>query len=188
MTQVSARSPDDEAAYRRALELNPRDAAAWYKLGYLLANDPARAGEAETAYRKAIELEPNSARYVYRLALLLHEQLHRPAHAEQAYRQAIALAPDDPFYYSGFVTLLVEQSRRSEALTLAAQMRALLNAAEFWYGLAVLDAILGNADAAIDHLAKAAETNGLDRAWARIDPDLTSIRADPRFEAIVGRG
>lgn len=188
MTQASARPPENEATYRKALELDPHHAPAWYKLGYLLADDPSRASEAEAAYGKAIELEPNNARYVYRLALLLHEQLHRPAEAEQAYRRAIELAPDDPFYYSGFVTLLIEQSRRPEALALAAQMRALLNAAEYWYGLAVLDAILGNADAAIAHLAMAAETNGLDRAWARIDPDLASIRADPRFEAIVGKG
>ena len=142
--------------------------------------------EAEAAYRKAIELEPNNARYAYRFGLLLHEKLRRFTEAESAYRRAIDLAPDDPFYYGGLVNLLIEQSRRSEALALAVKMRALLNATEHWYGLATLDAIVGNVDAAIELLRKAAQAEKFDREWARHDPDLASIRDDPRFSEIVG--
>ena len=119
--------------------------------------------------------------------MLLHEKLRRFAEAESAYRRAIDLAPYDPFYYGGLVSLLVEQSRRSEALALAAQMRALLNATEHWYGLATLDSILGNVDIALEHLRKAAHAEKFDREWARIDLDLASIRADPRFREIVGK-
>jgi tetratricopeptide (TPR) repeat protein len=78
------------------------------------------------------------------------------------------------------------QPRRPEALALAAQMRALLTAAELWYGLATLNALLGNTDAAIEHLRQAANQGKIDREWARIDPDLASIRHDPRFGEIVG--
>jgi tetratricopeptide (TPR) repeat protein len=183
----TARLPEGEAAAREAIELDPNSAIAYYKLGSLLAKDTARTSEAEAAYRKAIALEPHDARYVYRLGLLLHEKLRRFAEAEDAYRRAIELAPDDPFYYGGLVSLLVERSRRSEALALAAQMRALLSATEHWYGLATLDSILGNVEAAIEHLKKAAQADNFDRAWARIDPDLASIRADPRFNEIVGK-
>jgi Flp pilus assembly protein TadD len=186
MTNDSLPMPEDATAARRAVEAEPHNANAYYNLGFLLARDPAQVNEAEAALRQAIELEPNNARYVYRLGLVLQEKLHRFEKAEIAYRRALELAPDDPYYYSGLVNLLVQQSRRGEVLTLAETMRSLLNVGEHWYGLAVLDAILGNVDVALDHLRKAARQENFPREWARIDPDLDSIRADPRFDEIVG--
>jgi tetratricopeptide (TPR) repeat protein len=177
---------ENEFSFRRAIELNPHDAVAYYNLGLLLAQDPARVSEAEGAYRKAIELEPGNPRYIYRLALLLHENLHRLKEAEIAFRQAIALAPDDPFFYGGLISFLVQQSRQPDALHLSEKMRAVLRASENWYGLATLDAILGNAEAAIEYLRQAAREANFDRQWARNDPDLSSIRDDPGFDEIVG--
>jgi len=77
MATDTARLPEGEAVYREAIELDPNNAIAYYKLGGLLAKDTVRTSEAEAAYRKAIELEPHDARYVYRLGLLLHEKLRR---------------------------------------------------------------------------------------------------------------
>ena len=178
---------EEEAAFREAIELNPRSAIAYYNLGGWLAEDPSRASEAEAAYRKAIELAPDNARFIYRLGLLLHENLHRFEEAEIAYRQAIDLAPDDVFYYGGLISLLVLESRRSEALALSIKMRAMLNASRNWYGLATLDAILGNHEAAIRYLRLAAGEANFDPQWARKDADLASIREDPRFDEIVGQ-
>jgi len=177
---------EDEATFHKAIELNPRSAIAYYNLGLLLSQDPSRVSEAEAAYCRAIELEPNNAQYIYRLGLLLHENLHRFDEAETAYRQAIELAPDDVFYSGGLISLLVLESRRSEALALSMKMRAMLNASKNWYGLATLDAILGNVEAAIDYLSQAAGEINFNREWARNDPDLVSIRKDPRFDEIVG--
>ena len=177
---------ETEATFRKAIELNPLSATAYYNLGLFLAQDPMRVSEAGAAYRKAIELEPNNARYVYRLALLLHEDLHRLGEAEIAYRQAIALAPQDPFFYGGLISLLVQQSRRAEALPFSENTRALLLASENWYGLATLEAILGNLEAAMDYLQQAAREVDFDRQWARNDPDLSIIRDDPRFDEIIG--
>jgi tetratricopeptide (TPR) repeat protein len=186
MTNEIPRRPDDETAARRAIEIHPHSAIAHYNLGLLLAQDSARTSEAETAYRRAIELDPNNARYVYRLGLLLHEDLHRFAEAEIAYRRAIELAPDDPFYYGGLVSLLVQQSQHSDAIALGAKMCALLNANKNWYGLATLDAILGNVEAALGFLRRASREATFNPQWARNDPDLATIRADSRFEEIVG--
>ncbi|MDG4594750.1 MAG: tetratricopeptide repeat protein, partial [Candidatus Contendobacter sp.] len=47
-----------EAAYRRAIELDPADAWPWNNLGNLLADPLQRFDEAEAAYRRAIELDP----------------------------------------------------------------------------------------------------------------------------------
>jgi Flp pilus assembly protein TadD len=175
-----------EAAAREAITLDPHSAQAHYNLGYLLETDPARALEAEAAYRQAIALEPNNPRPIYRLGLLLHEQLQRPAEAETAYRRAIDLAPDNPFYHGGLVSLLVQQSRRPEAQDLAGRMRPLLTAGKLWYGLATLEALLGNTEAAIEHLRRAAREGKINHEWARNDPDLASIRDDPRFKMIIG--
>src|SRR5262245_37520084 len=133
--------PEAETAARKAIEVDPYSAIAYYNLGLLLAPEATRASEAETAFRQAIELEPNNAPYLYRLALLLHEKLDRFAEAERAYYRAIELAPDDPYYYGGLVSLLVQQSQQSEALALSTKMRTLLKARENWYGLATLEAI-----------------------------------------------
>ena len=177
---------ESEATCRKAIERNPQSATAYYNLGVLLAQDPVRLREAERAYRKASELEPGNARYVYRLALLLHEDLHSMQDAEITYRQAIALAPEDPIFYGGLISLLVQQSRRDEALPFSVKMRAALSASRNWYGLAVLDAILGNIESAMKYLGQAAQDVNFDRQWARIDPDLSSIQDDPRFDEILG--
>ena len=187
MTDDIPQMPEDEIAALKAIDSDPHSAVAYYNLGLLLSQDAARAGEAETAYRQAIALEPDNARYVYRLGLLLYENLHRFEEADIAYRRAIELAPDDPYYYGGLISLLVQQSRRSEALTYGEKMRALLMAHENWYGLAALDAILGNVEAAIEYLRRAARQETFDRQWARQDPDLASIRDDPRFHEIIGK-
>jgi Flp pilus assembly protein TadD len=186
MTHNIPQTPEDETSARKAIEVDPHSASAYYNLGFLLSQNAARAGEAERAYRQAIELEPNNARYVYRLGVILHENLQRFEEAEVTYRRAIELAPDDPFYYGGLISLLIQQSRRSEALTFSKKMRALLLAGENWYGLATLDAILGNVEAAIDYLRQAARKETFNPQWARNDPDLASIRDDRRFDEIVG--
>jgi Flp pilus assembly protein TadD len=177
---------ENEATIRQTIQMDPHNASAYYKLGLLLVQDPARVGEAEAAYRKAVALEPGNARYIYRLGLLLHEDLHHFEEAEAAYRKAIELAPEDVFFYSGLISLLVLEARRSEAVALGIKMRAKLNADMNWYGLATLEAILGNGEAAIGYLKQAADEANFNREWARNDRDLASIRKDPRFEEIVG--
>ena len=177
---------ENEATIRKAIAHNPHSAIDYYNLGLLLSQDPSRVAEVETAYRKAVELEPTNAQYIYRLGLLLHENLHRLEEAEAAYRNAIDIAPGEAFYYGGLISLLVSESRQSEAAALSITMRALLNTSRNWYGLATLDAILGNIEAAIDSLKLAAGEANFNHQWARKDPDLASIRTDPRFDEIVG--
>ena len=54
--------------------------------------------------------------------------------------------------------------------------------ASLLYNLACVEALMGDKDAALDHLAQAA-TNPRVREWAKTDSDLDSIRDDPRFSA-----
>jgi tetratricopeptide (TPR) repeat protein len=50
------------------------------------------------------------------------------------------------------------------------------------YNLACMEALLGDKDAALEHLAQA-KSNPRVREWAETDSDLDSLRADPRFSA-----
>jgi tetratricopeptide (TPR) repeat protein len=52
------------------------------------------------------------------------------------------------------------------------------------YNLACAEALLGEKDAALDHLARAVELNPPFAEAARQDEDFTSVRDDPRFARI----
>jgi tetratricopeptide (TPR) repeat protein len=56
------------------------------------------------------------------------------------------------------------------------------------YNLACADALLGEQDAALDHLQAALEEHPAFAEHARDDADFASIRDDPRFAELVGSG
>lgn len=59
--------------------------------------------------------------------------------------------------------------------------------ASLLYNLACAEAMLGERDAALEHLAEAVQ-NPRFRKFAKTDSDFDSLRDDPRFEAAVGAG
>jgi tetratricopeptide (TPR) repeat protein len=61
-----------------------------------------------------------------------------------------------------------------------------LVARENEYNRACFEAIYGNTDKALELLNVGLEKKQATRAWARLDPDLETIRTDPRFIKIVG--
>jgi hypothetical protein len=56
--------------------------------------------------------------------------------------------------------------------------------ASLLYNLACMEALLGEKNAALDHLAEAVE-NPRFREFAATDRDLDSLRDDPRFRELV---
>lgn len=102
-----------EAAYRRAIEIRPDLAEAWFNLGVALGKQRKHT-EAEVAHRRAIELRPDYPEAWLRLGVALLCQ-ERYTEAEVACRKAIELRPDYPnaLYYLG--GLLSELERNSEA-------------------------------------------------------------------------
>jgi len=55
------------------------------------------------------------------------------------------------------------------------------------YNLAVVYAALGDRDQAFASLDKAYEARSWYLTWLNVDPDLDSLRADPRFNDLVRR-
>lgn len=100
--------PLAEAAYRKAIKLDPKFSYPWNGLGNLLMRHLGKFAEAEAAYRKAIELDPKSAHPWNGLGNLLKKHLGRIAEAEVAYRKAIELDSNSAYPWDNLGVLLDE--------------------------------------------------------------------------------
>ena len=113
LTYHLGRPEEAETAYRKAMELDPKDALPWYGLGNLLANHMGRPEEAATAYRKTVELDPKLAHPWNNLGNLAYH-LDRPKEAETAYRKAMELDPKDVHPWNGLGNVLANYLDRPE--------------------------------------------------------------------------
>jgi uncharacterized Ntn-hydrolase superfamily protein len=75
---------------------------------------------------------------------------------------------------------------RAAADRLAAHVAGGLSAPEEWYNLACFEALAGRRDAAFDHLEEALGRDAGLKTLAADDPDLDSLRDDPRFARLLG--
>jgi tetratricopeptide (TPR) repeat protein len=87
------RFADAETFARRAIQIAPKNAVAWDRLGVALQARGLVNNETESAYRKAVELDPQFAVAYAHLARVLY-RLGRPADAAPLYEQATQLAKD----------------------------------------------------------------------------------------------
>lgn len=121
-----------EAAYRKAIELDPADAWPWSSLGNLLATKLKHYDEAEVAYRKAIELDPSYASPWISLGNMLTSKLKRYDEAETAYRKAIELDPADADLWNKLGILLYENLNRYDEAEVSYRKAIELNPAFSW--------------------------------------------------------
>ena len=181
----SKRYAEAETALRKSIELDPDNSFAYNNLGNVL-RDLNRHEEAETAYRKSIELDPGYVHPYNNLCTLLRLW----GKEEEALRWAEEAHRLDAKSISHFLNLVAIQKNLGDATKAnqyAEQAREVVRPDD-WYNLACLEAICGNTDAAIEHLRRAAEQPTFECEWAAEDPDLESLRDDPRFKEIVGGG
>ena len=82
-----------EAMYRKAIELDPKDADAHNNLGNLLNDVREDFDGAEPMYRKVIELDPKHTWAHLKLGILLHTVREDFDQAEPMYRKVIELNP-----------------------------------------------------------------------------------------------
>ncbi len=87
------RFADAESFARKAVQLEPKNAVAWDRLGVALQSRGTFNSETEQAYRRAVELDPQFAAAYIHLARVLR-RIGRPAEAEPLYEQAITLSKD----------------------------------------------------------------------------------------------
>ena len=116
----------------------------------------------------------------------LYEMEGRLEEALREHARAVELEPDSGMEHASLSSVLRKLGREAEAAEHLARARELM-ADESDYNRACLESIAGNVDAALEHLARALQRAPGIRAWAARDPDLASIRNDPRFRR-AGRG
>ncbi|MEI7607241.1 MAG: tetratricopeptide repeat protein [Rhodospirillaceae bacterium] len=112
LTHYHRRFDEAEAAYRKAIELDPAWAWPWNGLGNLFQQCLQRFDEAESAYRKAVEVNPAWAWPWNGLGKLLDEHLQPFDEAESAYREAIELDPAWAFPWNNLGNLLKDHLQR----------------------------------------------------------------------------
>jgi tetratricopeptide (TPR) repeat protein len=106
--------PEAIAAFRKAIELEPEDAAAYSHLGAAFRTQK-KLPEAIAAYHKAIDLDPNSAHFYGQLGLTLRHQKKIPE-AIAALRKAIDLDPKYALAYGCLGDALFAQKKLPEAI------------------------------------------------------------------------
>src|SRR5882724_9927987 len=89
------RFADAEAFARRAIQLQPKNAVAWDRLGVALQSRGVFNDETEHSYRRAVELDPQFAVGYAHLARVL-KRMGRKDEAAPLYDRATALAKDPP--------------------------------------------------------------------------------------------
>ena len=123
---VMAGEPSEaEAAYRRAVEVDPHRLSAQYNLGLLLLQ-AGKTGEARQLFEKVIEIEPRHAWAHYQLGALLERKGDR-SRAVREYAQAFRLDPQLAFREVN--PQIVENGMVTESLLLAYRRQSSASAA-----------------------------------------------------------
>jgi tetratricopeptide (TPR) repeat protein len=206
-----------EREFRRALELQPNYADAYFSYGRFLASRR-RLDEAIAQLGRAVELDPLSLSLQANRALLDYFA-GRYAAADSGLRAVLERDSTDVTAKWGLALVAEQQGRLDEAiailepLSLASNLRkaslghvyavagkvaqarsvlAALHAAEAKnyvpaYWFALVHAGLGEKDQALRYLERAYEERSTVLAYLLIDPRLAPLREEPRFLALAGR-
>lgn len=145
-----------EAAYKRALELNPHYAEIHYNLGTLKlrrgATDAAR-----SEFQRTLQLDPLHVEANYNLGVLLLEQ-GRHRDALPLFLTAVRLAPHKPEIHNNLGSALMMSGRNSEAITEFQRALALdPDSAPTHSNLAQALTAVNQFDEALAHYRRAAE-------------------------------
>lgn len=177
------------AGFQAALAVTPQSAAAHRALGYAL-DKQGSTEEAVEAYRAALEAAPGAGDAVTlnNLGVAL-EKLGRFEEAIDAMEQALEADPDDANARKNLETMRrneVERQRRTAELDAAKRAaEARPDDPRAAYALARVQAHQGDADAALETLARALQLGYRDRAALADDPAFQALRQDPRYREVV---
>ena len=177
--------------FETAIQLDPK----LYEAFYFYARTSFQSGDLTKAaelYEQASRLNPDDYQAASLLVTVYHG-LGKPAEAEDTERRALRLTerhielhPDDPralYFGAGILARMGDHKRSLEwaqrALAIDPDESGIL------YNVACVYALLGRTEDAIGCLEKVMTHETFYKNWAAKDSDLDSLRADPRFQALL---
>ena len=192
-----------EPEFRRAIELNPNNAAARYffAFGYLAPQN--RMDEALEQYRTAISLDPLSSIINTNYGVLLMEARRYPEALAQ-FQKVLARDPNFPAVHYKLSQFYATTGRFADAVNELQgafpkpipvsedakgylQLTLRLEGSDRSTAAAVASALVGNRDQAFEYLEKAYSDGDNELLIGIRYPALDSLRSDPRFADLMRR-
>jgi DNA-binding winged helix-turn-helix (wHTH) protein/Tfp pilus assembly protein PilF len=179
----------DEAALqaRRAQELEPASPMVntWAGRAYFFTG---RLDDAMAAWQLALELDP---KYAHCYLALVGSYIARgmPDRVIQTLEKALADIPNEAHLVGALAQAYASAGRRAEAVRLlrSLQLREASDEVLPEFPLIWAHAALGDHDEAFARLEKAYREHRDRMMWVKVDPQLASLRTDPRFHDLVRR-
>jgi TolB-like protein/Flp pilus assembly protein TadD len=177
---------------QRALELNPYSPKGRFFLGraLLLAG---RTEESIQKLRETVELAPGVWLYHCILCNAYFEGGMYPE-AIASCRQAIevsrggSFSEGAPLARASLAKSLAESGEIEEARAILEDLKREREHTYFaWNTLAIVEAALGDADAALRWLDRGYEEHSMDMAWLKVNHHFRDLRDDPRFQDLLRR-
>jgi serine/threonine-protein kinase len=146
-----------------------------------------RYDEAIAQLRATLEMDPSSsfARMVLGRA---YQQQGRFPEAIAELRKAREIEGASPEPVGMLARAYAASGRKEDANKLLGQLRDMSKRQYVSsYLIAVTYALLGEKDAAFERMEKAYDERAAGLAWLKVDPELDSLRSDPRFQNLLRR-
>lgn len=175
------------AQVRRALELNPHSKAIHGELG--CASYYARQyDQALELSRQTLEMDSDFSFAHYHIARAYgQKRMHREAIAEL--NKLVEFSGRSPVVITELGYDYAAAGDKAEALKLLAELTGRMARGEYIdpYPIAFICVGLGENDQALDWLQKAYEARSSWMPWLKVEPKFDSLRANPRFTALLTR-
>ena len=168
------------AEAQRALQDDPLSLIVGSNAGWTFAL-AGHYDEAVETLKKAIEIDPNFPRTHFRLGEVYEERSHY-AMAIPELEKAVQLSGGDPYYEGSLGHAYGVSGKSNQARAVLQNLQAQREQQYVPpYAIGVVYIGLGNNDQAFGWLQKAVEDRSTSMVYLRSDPELASLRSDPRF-------
>ena len=180
------RMDEARAAMRRALELDPLLLVTNVNLGRIDYYE-GHYDQAIKQYQRALELDKDFMRTHLRLGLAYVQQ-GRYHEALTEYNKALEIAGDTPQIRAHIAHVMAVSGKKSEALAGLAELQERAKRQYVPpYDIALIYVGLGEKDKAFAWLEKAYNDHSTEMIYFKVDPMLTPLRTDPRYENLLRR-
>jgi tetratricopeptide (TPR) repeat protein len=180
------RFPEAAVEAQRAMEGDPLSLIIGSNAGwtYSLAGKGDKAIE---ILKKAIDIDPSFPRTHFRLGRA-YEQKKSYDKAISELEQAVNLSPEDACYQGALGHVYAISGHPNEARRVLHELEGRIGQPYVpAYAIGLVYAGLGENDRAMGWLQRAFEDRSTSMAYLKLDPELSGLHSDPRFEALAQR-